>query len=354
MSAFVSAETIRRTPRDAMKEPMKGDFAFGGMIGDSRVMRSTVDYVRKLGMEGSANVLVQGEPGTGRSLLARGMHHAGAGGDAPFLSIDCGAAPAAVLESELFGHEPGVFEGADIRRTGIFELAGRGTVYLDNVDRLPARLQPKLFRALQARSVRRRGGLEAYEVHCKAVVSSTKPLERLVAQGSFREDLHQLLSAVRVSLARLRDREDDAVLLARHFLKETVREQGLLPIELSPEAIEVLRAYEWPGNVRELRTVMRQAAEICDGPTIQARHLSIHTRQSCPMLDSVQHHSSSPTAVQGPSLREIEIEAIRSTLLRTKGDRVKSSRILDIPVPELLRKVMQHGLEGLVDRTEAV
>ena len=335
-------------------EPIKGDFAFGGMIGESRVIRSAAEYVRSLAVEGCTRALIMGEAGAGKGLMARGMHHAGAGGDAPFLSIDCSAATIAVLESELFGHEPGVFAGSEIRRKGVFELAGTGTVYVRHVDRLPARLQPKLVRALQAGEVRRRGGVEPFTIDCNVIASSTNQLERLVAEGSYREDLSRLLNAVRISLPPLRERGTDVEQLAYHFLEETVREQGLLPLELSREAIDVLRAYEWPGNVRELRAVVRAAAETCDSPTIQARHLSIQTRKTCPLLDSVRLHSSSQIAAQGPSLREIEIEAIRSTLLRTKGDRVKSSHILDIPVAELLRKVMQHGLEGLVDRTEAV
>ena len=347
--------TVARSPsaRLIVAEPRKGHFAFRGMIGESRVIRSTADYVRSLAVDDCHRALIVGEAGTGKGLMARGMHHAGSGGDAPFLSIDCSAATTAVLESELFGHEPGIFAGAETRRKGIFELAGNGTVYLRHVDRLPARLQPKLVRALQAGEVRRRGGVEPFKIDCNVIASSTNQLERLVAEGSYREDLSRLLNAVRISLPPLRDRGADVEQLAHHFLNETVREQGLLPIELSREAIEVFRAYEWPGNVRELRAVVRQAAEICDGPTIQARHLSIHTRRSCPMLDSVQPHSSMPAEVQGLSLREIEIEAIRSTLLRTQGNRVTASRILDIPVPDLLRKIMQYGLEALVSKVDA-
>jgi transcriptional regulator with GAF, ATPase, and Fis domain len=282
-----------------------GDFAFAHIVGQSRALRGAVHYARRVG-----------EPGTGKGVFARAIHYARPGGHGPFLNVSCKTAAPQLLETELFGHEPGIYDGADDREAGILELAGTGTVLLEHVDRLPARLQPKLLKALEERLARRRGGLDEFQVRCTVVASASQPLEELVADGTFREDLFLMLNDVRIALPALRERPEDVVLLAQHFLRETMREQGLRPLQLADDALQALQAYDWPGNVRELRTVMRQAAETATAGSIQALDLNISTRKSYPLVDAMPPAAEIPIPAEGRSLKDIEAEVIRATPLR--------------------------------------
>jgi two-component system NtrC family response regulator len=330
-----------------------GDFAFAHIVGQSRALRGAVHYARRLAADGPGTVLLVGETGTGKGVFARAIHYARPGSHGPFLNVSCKTAAPQLLETELFGHEPGIFDGADDREAGILELAGTGTVLLEHVDRLPARLQPKLLKALEERLARRRGGLDEFQVRCTVVASASQPLEELVADGTFREDLFLLLNEVRVSLPALRERPDDVVLLARHFLREAMREQGLAPLQLTDDALQALQAYDWPGNIRELRTVIRHAAETCTAGSIQALHLNINTRKSYPLLDAMPPATEIPIPAEGRSLKDIEADVIRHALLRAKGEPADAARVLQISPAELLRKIMSHGMEDLLTRSDS-
>jgi DNA-binding NtrC family response regulator len=325
-----------------------GDFAFAHIVGQSRALRGAVHYARRLAADGRSTVLLVGEPGTGKGVFARAIHYARPHRHGPFLNVSCRTAAPQLLETELFGHEPGIFDGADDREAGILELAGTGTVLLEHVDRLPARLQPKLLKALEERLARRRGGLDEFQVRCTVVASASQPLEELVADGTFREDLFLMLNDVRIALPALRERPEDVVLLAQHFLRETMREQGLRPLQLADDALQALQAYDWPGNVRELRTVMRQAAETATAGSIQALDLNISTRKSYPLVDAMPPAAEIPIPAEGRSLKDIEAEVIRHAMLRAKGDTSEAARVLQISPADLLRKIMSHGLEGLM------
>jgi len=364
-------------PRDAYGSPygspygaignMHGtrDFAFQGIVGESRAVRSTVDYVRRLAQGvgtqsadrpsadkqggGIGSALLVGPAGTGKSLFARAIHYAGEHAHLPFLVLDCRTTSDAMIETELFGYEAGAFEGATMRKPGLLELAGEGTVFIDDIAALPQRLQPKLLRALADRRVRRVGGREEYEVSCAVVVSATRPLEALVAECLFRDDLFKQLNETRIALPALRERGDDVILLAEHFLAETVREQGLLPMALAADAIQALMDYEWPGNVRELKAMIQKAAEVCTGTHIHAEHLSIQRRETQPMLTNNRAFEIAVPG-DGRSLKDIEAEAIRHTLEITDGNQTAAARILEISRPTLSRKIHEYGLTNHAQR----
>ncbi len=334
--------------------PQQGpsDVAFAHIVGQSRALRGAVEYARHLAGNGSGLLLLVGESGTGKGVFARAIHYARPG-HGPFLSVSCKTAAPALLETELFGHEAGVFEGALEPEAGILELAGTGTVLLEHVDRLPQRLQPKLFKALSERLVRRRGGLDEVAVRCTVVATASRPLEQMLADGTFRQDLFLLLNDARIALPALRERSDDVVVLARHFLAETLQEQGLAPMRLSDDAQRALQAYAWPGNVRELQATVRHAAESCTGGLIQARHLDIRTRTQGPLLDAMPPATQIPIPAEGRSFHDIEAQVVRHALLRARGEPAEAARLLDLAPAELMRKILAHGLDGLLARSDS-
>ena len=344
MNHVIATSADRPVDRPAMpaSTPAAVPFAFEGIVGESRSMRSAIDYVGRLAEEGPGPLLLVGPSGTGKSLFARAYHYAGPNAHQPFLSVHARATSDALLETELFGYEAGAFEGAHEAKAGLLELAGSGTVFIEDIGALPARLQPKLLKALTDGRVRRIGGREEYEVRCSIVVSASRPLEELVAGMIFRDDLFRALNARRVSIPALRDRTEDIVRLAEHFLADLQREQGLLPLRLGRDAVDELVRYEWPGNVRELRTVLEAAVEIARDGRIHAEHLSIQRRESWPMLARAQAEVT--ITIQGQSLRVIEAEVLRRTLHAAQGDQATAAQMLGISAQELADKLREHGL----------
>lgn len=333
--------------------PTRVDFAFRGIVGKSFAIRAAVDYARKLARSGLTGILLVGETGTGKSLFARAVHYASRQADEPFVVVNCGAVPAPILESELFGHEPHAFTGANARKRGLIELAESGTLLLDDVGRLPAILQPKVLRAVEEHRARRVGGREEFDIRCNFVATTSQALEEHVAEGSFREDLFYRLNALRISLPPLRERDGDVVLLARHFLDELAQEQGLEAKGMADEVVEALKVHDWPGNVRELKSVMLRAALVCGGTQIFAKHLSIQNRKAH-ALEVRPPAGEISIPATGKSLEEIEAEALRLTLELTGGNQSAAARVLEISRPTLVRKARKYGLEAALRRRVAV
>lgn len=336
--------------RDRVREegpppPTTPKFAFRGVVGRSKVLLDVLEFATKVAQRRLSTVLLLGETGTGKELFARGIHHAGPDPGEPFVAVNCPAIPQALLESELFGHERGAFTDARSRKKGLLELAGRGTLLLDEIADLPADLQPKLLRALEERRVRRLGGFEEVDVRCRLIVASNRSLEEAVAEGKFREDLFYRLNVLRVTLPPLRERGGDLELLAGHFGRELAREQGIPVKNLTPEALEVLRRHNWPGNVRELRNVIHRAAILSTGVEIQAADIAISPRattESMPLQPDT--HRTIRIPPEGATLAELEAQAIRHTLGITQGNQSAACRILDISRPTLTRKIKAYGI----------
>ncbi|MBI4539249.1 MAG: sigma-54-dependent Fis family transcriptional regulator [Gemmatimonadetes bacterium] len=333
----------------AATEPSPAEFAFRSIVGQSRPLRDAIELAHKVAARRMTTVLLVGETGTGKELFARGIHYAGPTPGEPFVAVNCAAIPESLLESELFGHERGAFTDARGRKRGLLELAGAGTLFLDEVGELPPNLQPKLLRVLEERRVRRLGGVEEIEIGCRVIAGTNEPLEDAVADGRFRDDLFYRLNVFRLVLPPLRAREGDMEILAQHFLTQVAQEQGIEPKRIAPEAMAILRAHPWPGNVRELKNVIERAAILSEGDEIREEHIRVQDRRPLP-----PHVPDLPAAgageihvlERGRSLAEIEREAIALTLRFTRGNRSAAARILGISRPTLLRKLRRYGIEA--------
>ncbi len=314
-------------------------FGFQSIIGDSLLLREAVTLASRVASTRRTTILLIGETGTGKELFARGVHYGGASADEPFVAINCAAIPEALLESELFGHERGAFTGAHARKQGLFELAGSGTLFLDEVHQLPRQLQPKLLRALESRRVRRLGGLDEFIIECRIVAAASPILEQVVSAGDFREDLYYRLNVFSITLPPLRDRVEDVPLTARHFLAEETR--GHSPAKrFSDDALQALLAHRWPGNVRELRNVVERAAILSgESPIVNAGHLMMQRRVSRPGNPD-DNIGEIRIPREGKLLDTIEREAVALTLKITGGNQAAAARLLGISRPTLAKKMV--------------
>ena len=253
------ADTLRaRSNRSDFVATEAAKYRFDGVLGTSAALRAALDRAARIIPHASVTVLLTGETGTGKELVARAIHYNGPRRDAPFVDINCAAIPNQLLESELFGHEKGAFTSATVTKPGLFELANGGTLFLDEIGHLPLVLQGKLLRALEERSIRRVGGTRAIAIDVRIIAATHVDLGAAVARREFREDLYHRLNVVPIELPALRARRDDVPLLARHFLNRFAAEYGLPVPVLSADAERALARRTWPGNIRELRNLMER------------------------------------------------------------------------------------------------
>ncbi|MFG0253255.1 MAG: sigma-54 interaction domain-containing protein [Phycisphaerales bacterium JB038] len=336
-------------PREAL------DAAFSAILGRSPAIDEARALARRIAGRAARSVLVVGETGTGKELFARGIHAGSAIADAPFVPVNCPALPATLLEAELFGYERGAFTGARDRKRGLLEVAGEGTLFLDEVSSLPIDLQPKLLRALESRRIRRVGGLSEIEIGCRIVAATNESLADAVAEGRFREDLYYRLNVFEVRIPPLRDRRGDVTVLARHFVDEAVRNQAVAPRRLSEAALQELEAHAWPGNVRELKNVVDRAVVFADEGVILPEHLSFRRRDRETGLGggdptgreaALRADGSAVIRIppDGRTLASIEAEAVARILDLTGWNKSAAAEILAISRPTLLRKVRAYDL----------
>ena len=314
-------------------------FSFDRLVGSSQALRDAIQMARMVASARTSTVLLVGETGTGKELFARGIHCEGPNASAPFVAVNCAAIPDTLLESELFGHEAGAFTGARVRKHGLMELAGCGTLFLDEVHHLPLHLQPKLLRALEERRIRRLGGSQEIAIDCRVVAATNVAIERAVEDGEFREDLFYRLNVLRLELPPVRARAGDVELLAQAFLEQTAREQGRGAKVLAPDALALLREHRWPGNVRELKNVIERATVISGTEhEVRAAHVLIQRRSGrASMAEGVAGEIEIP--ITGKTLEQIEQEAVRLTLQITNGNQSRAARMLGISRPTLARIV---------------
>jgi DNA-binding NtrC family response regulator len=260
-----------------LREGLSPQVAFDKVIGKSAAIEAVFELVRKAARS-EANILIQGESGTGKELIARAIHANSARSAQVFVPVDCAALPENLLESELFGHERGAFTGADRTKPGMFEVADRGTLFLDEVGELPLGLQAKLLRALQEREIRRVGGTKQIPVDVRLVAATNRDLAESVRKREFREDLFYRVNVIPIPLPPLHERAGDVPLLAYHFLGRYGRNRER-PLEgIATDALAALEAYPWPGNIRELQNTIERACVLADGPNLQLRDLPEHVR----------------------------------------------------------------------------
>jgi nitrogen regulation protein NR(I) len=240
-----------------LKRELKKKYQFEGLIGDSPAMQRLCEMIEKIA-DTESTVLITGESGTGKELIAKTIHYASSRSEAPFIPVNCAAIPKDLLESELFGHEKGAFTGALNTRIGRFELANKGTLFLDEVGELAPHLQVKLLRVLQEREFERVGGIKTIKVDVRILAATNIDLEKAVKEGRFREDLYYRLNVIPLHVPPLRERREDIPLLMDHFAREYARKRKRQPIRFSKEAMKALLNYEWPGNVREVKNLMER------------------------------------------------------------------------------------------------
>jgi DNA-binding NtrC family response regulator len=324
------------------------DTAFQNIIGDSLAIRAAIALARKVAQHPLTTVLLHGETGSGKELFTRGIHYSGPNATEPFVAINCAAIPENLIESELFGHERGAFTDARTQKKGLFELAGRGTVFLDEIEELPPKSQPKLLRALEDRRVRRVGGTHEIPIACRIVAATNRDLSVAVATGRFREDLYYRLSVFRIEIPSLRGRDGDIDILARHFVTTYCLEHGIAPKTISPTTAALLRVHPWPGNVRELKNALERAVIVCDGAAIEPHHITLQMRSN--VTGETALHSSVGIAatitvpLEGLTISAVEKQLIETTLRLTDHNHSRTARMLGISRPTLLKKLLDYGL----------
>lgn len=253
---------LRRTRQDQL------DF----IVGDSQTMNLVVEQAQRAA-EASVSVLITGETGTGKEVLAHSIHQMGSRIDKPFIPINCAAIQSTVLESELFGYEPGAFTGAEKRKLGLMEIADGGILFLDEISSMPVDMQAKLLRAIEDHSFRRVGGTNEIKVDVQILAASNRDLKVLMETGMFREDLYYRLKVVDLHLPPLDDRSQDIPELVGLFIKKANQQMGKNVIDVNPKSMQALKIHNWPGNIRELKNIIERAVLFCDGPTIELSHL---------------------------------------------------------------------------------
>ncbi len=316
---------------------LERDAGFGNFIGKSKPMREVYELIASIGST-DASVIITGESGTGKELAAQTIHRLSGRAAGPFVAINAAAIPENLMESEIFGHEKGAFTGAVGSRAGCFEMANRGTLFMDEIAEMPLALQPKLLRVLEDRRVRRLGGSQEFTVDVRVLAATNREPRETVERGRLREDLFYRLNVFTVALPPLRDRKSDIPLLAQSFIREFNQKHNAHVEALREEAVEVLVSYSWPGNVRELRNIMERAVILAKGEWIEPSHLPvylIHTRSEV---------AAKIVLPPGVTAADAERELILRTLKRTGNNKAEAARQLGLDVKTIRNKLKAYGV----------
>ena len=379
-AAWVAADARDQAVRraDALEEQLEGRApADGDLIGKSEAAQRVTAFIKRVGPS-DATVLLGGESGAGKEMVARAIHRASRRGKGPCVAVNCAALTETLIESELFGHEKGAFTGATEKKAGRFEMADRGTLFLDEVGELPLGLQTKFLRVLEERRFERVGGQRAIEVDVRVVAATNRDLAEMVKRGTFREDLYYRLSVITIEVPPLRDRLDDVPLLAEFFLNRFRHQAARRLSGFAPDALAAMTRYAWPGNVRELRNAVERAIVLGDRDQIVAQDLPpqvlahaqpprARTSPPTPPLGSLAASAPPPalatvTIDQGPpilarpapaaapatakSLRGLEKEGILAALAATNGNKAQAAAILEIDRSTLYKKLKDYEIES--------
>lgn len=333
---------LLRQELDQYREGYRWQFSDVVLVGRSYAMRKVVELITRLGIKGSpANVLIRGESGSGKDVVARAIHARGPRRAHPFIHVNCTALPDNLVESELFGHEAGAFTDAREQKRGLFELADRGTIFLDEIGDMPKGVQAKLLHFLESHAVRRVGGVRDLCLDVHVITATNRDLEAAVARGDFREDLFYRLNVVPVHLPPLRERPEDIAPLALHFVDILCRELRLPERHIAPDALRALERYDWPGNARELRNVLERILLLEDAEVIEVSHLP-------PELRNAIEHGERTFVLppDGLSLDELERELICQALERTGGNKTGAARLLGLSRDTLRYRLEKYGISG--------
>jgi two-component system response regulator PilR (NtrC family) len=332
-----------------LKQVVRDRFHFGNIIGQSSKMLTLYDLLEKVSPT-KTNILITGESGTGKELVAKAIHYNSPRKEKPFVTLNCGAIPEALIESELFGHMKGAFTDAIATKRGLFEVADEGTLFLDEISELPLLMQVKLLRVLQDREFKRVGGTEDIRVDVRIISATNKDLEEGVKGKRFREDLFYRLNVIQIRLPCLRERKEDIPLLANHFLKKYSEELNKNISKISSEALQILLNYEYPGNVRELQNIIERAVALEGSPELTPNNLNSYLSES-PLLKKGPIDIDIPN--EGIDLEKM-VEDLERTLLlkaldKTKGIKKKAAELLHINFRSMRYRLEKYGLNNEAD-----
>jgi DNA-binding NtrC family response regulator len=352
----ILAETLtqsrQRATEQTLRRAIERPYSFEDFLGESPPMKAVYSLIERIATR-SVDILITGETGTGKELVARAVHRRSRRASAPFVPIDCGAIPDTLLESELFGHERGAFTGAEARRIGLIEVADGGTLFLDEIAELPPALQAKLLRVLQERRLRRVGARKETPVDVRIVAATSRDIDGMIENGTFRRDLFYRINVVRISLPPLRQRGDDIGLLAEFFASRAGREMGLRAGRFSADTYEVLRHYSWPGNVRELQNVIRRAMALTADDIIGVNDLpnnivtaaGKHAQHGPNELNKNLSTGDGFFAFKAKHVAEFEQQYLHEIMERLRGDVSAAAKVAKVPRGTLYRLLKTHGIE---------
>ena len=322
-------------------QKIEGDYHFGNMVAKSKVMKSVFQLANKAAQY-RTTALILGASGTGKELVARGIHYSGVRAAGPLVPVNCGGIPESLLESELFGYKKGAFTGADRNKKGLFREAEGGTIFLDEIGELPLALQVKLLRVLQENEIRPVGDSKSLQIDVRVIAATSKKLEEEIKKGNFREDLYYRLNVMTINLPPLRERTEDIPLLCKYFIGRFNKILDKDITGLAPDAMARLLDYSWPGNVRQLENAIERAMVIADTSLLTAEHFT-----SDLIYDG--HRSRNDPVFEGLSLKEaqkvVEKNLITQALDETGGNRTRAAKLLEISHPSLLTKIKAYGID---------
>lgn len=317
------------------RKEIEGKTTFENMIGKSHEIQKVFDLVKKVAPS-KASVLITGESGVGKEMIANALHNLSPRKDKPFIKVHCAALSDSLLESELFGHEKGAFTGAIAMKRGRFELAHEGTIFLDEIGEISQNVQVKLLRVIQERKFERVGGEETLDVDVRIIAATNRNLEEEIKKGNFREDLYYRLNVVNINVPPLRERKDDIPIMVNNFIRKFSKENNKNITSVDTKAKNALYSYDWPGNIRELRNCIEGAVVIAEGSTLRLEDLPPAVRKS--------QENSSISIPAGTDMDTAEKIIIRETLLFCHGNKSKTAQVLGIGRKTLHRKLMEMNL----------
>jgi DNA-binding NtrC family response regulator len=343
LMAVVNKALELRTLRDEnrqLKEELGARYQFDNIVGRSPIMREIFATIARVAPT-RATVLLAGESGVGKDMIARAIHHHSPRADRPFVKINCTSIPENLMESELFGYEKGAFTGANISKPGKFEQADTGTVFLDEIGDVPASVQVKLLRILQEREFERLGSNKTKHIDVRVLAATNVDLRAALEQGTFREDLYYRLNVMPLNIPSLRERKEDIPYLAEHLVKKLSKDLGSPVNAISEGAVERLMSYYWPGNVRELENVLERSMVLSTGPVLQAEDIRLDMQPRSKVQAGGDHFLP-----DGMTLDEYEQSIIKEALKRANGNKSQAARLLGLTRNALRYRLTQMGLEA--------
>lgn len=338
-----ATELIRRAVEESLREEASAEETLVGtpeILGQAPAMQEVFRAIGRLS-QSQVTVMITGESGSGKELVARALHRHSARASGPFVAINTAAIPRDLLESELFGHERGAFTGAQSMRRGRFEQADGGTLFLDEIGDMPLTMQAKLLRVLESGEIVRVGSNEPRHVNVRLVSATNRDLEKLIAEGLFRQDLYYRICGAHIHLPPLADRREDIAVLVKHYADRFAARMNKGPMTIDEDAMSALMQYSWPGNVRQLINVVQNMVLEAEGDRLELRHVPIEVRQGA-LGDS---ESTNLGSLTGLSLDQIEKHAIRNALRLAAGNREQAAKMLGIGERTLYRKLKEYGLK---------